>query len=64
MTPMDKKFTFLWNEFYIKLERNKIKQKIPIKRSDMYGYLQLFVEENTHELLHLYNQFVIHLYTV
>lgn len=64
MTPKDKKFTFLWNEFFIKLEKSKIKEKIPIKRSDIYGYIQQFIEENIEELLNLHPQFVIHLFTM
>ncbi|EAR94736.1 polycomb protein VEFS-box protein (macronuclear) [Tetrahymena thermophila SB210] len=64
MTPKDKKFTFLWNEFFIKLEKQKIKEKIPIKRSDMYGYIQQFMDENIQELINLHPQFVIHLFTM
>ncbi|KAL4477654.1 hypothetical protein ABPG74_002804 [Tetrahymena malaccensis] len=64
MTPKDKKFTFLWNEFFIKLEKQKTKEKIPIKRSDMYGYIQQFMDENIEELINLHPQFVIHLFTM
>lgn len=39
MTPNDKKFTFLWNDFFIELEKQKIKSKDPVRRSEIYKYI-------------------------
>lgn len=47
MTSNDKKFTFLWNDFFVALEKRKIKEQNPVRRTEIYKYLQVFIEENS-----------------